>query len=172
MGKTFTNCSPGRDNWPPLGEQKTATARGYTLLELMITVAIVIVAVSIAIPLVQHATNTFKLRSAVVSVSGAIQGARYQAISHGYQYQLVLSKAASTYQLQSNPTGAAWGNVGAAIPLSGSSVAATINQDTTLVFHASGLVQATTGAQTFTLTFAGAPETFTVTNYGKITVTP
>lgn len=172
MGKFLKNCSFGVGNRAAVGEPKTAKARGYTIIELMVTVAIVIIAVSIAIPLVQHATNTFKLRSAVASLTGAIQGARFQAISHGYQYQLVLNKAASTYQLQSNPTGAAWGNVGGAIPLSGSSVAATLNQDTTLLFHPSGLVQATTGAQVFNLTFAGSQEQFSVTNYGKIVVTP
>ena|SRR5579864_3263219 len=171
MGKTFKNYSLEAGNRSALA-RVSARARGYTLMELMITVAIIIIGTSIAIPLVQNASKTLKLRSAVVSLSGAIQSARYQAISHGYQYQLVMSAAASTYQLQGNPTGAAWANVGGAIPLSGSSVAAKINADTTLLFHPSGLVQATTGAQTFTLTFASSTETFTVTNYGKITVTP
>ena len=180
MGKALKICSLGSANQPALaGRQGTGRARGFTAVELMVTVAIVIITVAMAIPLVQNATRTFKLRSAVASVTGAIQGARYQAISHGYQYQLILSSVTSTYQLQSNPcspqpppAAPCWGNVGHAVPLSGSAAAATINADTTLVFHPSGLVQAATGAQTFTLTYSGTPEVFTVTNYGKVTVTP
>lgn len=178
MGKALKICSLGSANQPALASRlaRTGRVRGFTAIELMVTVAIVIITVAMAIPLVQNATKTFKLRSAVASLTGAIQGARYQAISHGYQYQLILSSVASTYQLQSNPClpplAACWGNVGHAVPLSGSSAAATISADTTLVFHPSGLVQATTGAQTFTLTYSGSPEVFTVTNYGKITVTP
>lgn len=172
MGKTLKQWELDRVKRSASIPRALARVRGYTVIELMVTVGIIIIAVSMAIPLIRNASKTFQLRSAVVSLTGAIQGARYQAISHGYQYQLVLSSAASTYQLQSNPTGAAWNNVGGVIPLSGSSVAATINTDTTLVFHPSGLVQATKGAQTFILTYAGSPETFTVSNYGKITVTP
>ncbi|HEY6248638.1 MAG TPA: hypothetical protein VI685_01690 [Candidatus Angelobacter sp.] len=176
MGKILKNYRLEADNRSALVKRASARALGYTVVELVVTVAIVIIATAIAIPLVRNAGKTLSIRSAVVSVSGAIQSARYQAISHGYQYQLVLNKAASTYQFQSNPclppTAPCWANVGGTVPLSGSSVAATINADTTLLFHPSGLVQATTGAQTFILTYAGSPETFTVTNYGKITVTP
>src|SRR5215467_8091414 len=150
MGKALKICSLGSANQPALarGLPRIRPVRGFTVVELMVTVAIIIITVAMAIPLIQNATRTFRLRSAVAPVTGAIQGARYQAISHGYEYRLILNSAASTYQLQSNPclapAAACWGNVGGAVPLSGSSVAATINADTTLDFHASGLVQATT----------------------------
>ena len=178
MGKALKISSLGQANQPLLAARMPGNrrVRGFTVVELMVTVAIVIITVAMAIPLVQNATRTFRLRSAVASLTGAIQQARYQAISHGFQYQLILDSAASTYQLQSNacvnPAPACWANVGGAVPLSGSSVNATINANTTLLFSPSGLVQATTGAQTFTLTYSGSPEVFTVTNYGKITVTP
>lgn len=176
MGKTVKNYSLAADNRFAFVKRASARTHGYTVIELIVTVTIIIIAVAIAIPLIKNAGNTVRLRSAVVSLSGAVQTARYQAISQGVQYQLILNKAASTYQMKSNPClpqgATCWGNVGGTVPLSGSSVAATINQDTTLVFSPSGLVQATTGAQTFTLTYANTPETFTVTNYGKVTVTP
>jgi len=176
MGKTVENYNLEAGNRSALVRRASARAQGYTLIELIVTVTIIIIAVAIAIPQIKNAGNTVRLRSAVVSLSGAIQSARYQAISQGVQYQLVLSKAASTYQFKSNPCfpqgATCWGNVGGTVPLSGSSVAATLSADTTLVFNPSGLVQATTGAQTFILTYANTPETFTVTNYGKVTVTP
>lgn len=176
MGKTLKNCCLDTGSRTASVPRVSARVRGYTVIELMVTVGIIIVACSMAIPLIRNATRTFNLRSAVVSLSGAIQSSRYQAISNGYQFQLIMNKAASTYQLQSNPCNApaapCWANVHGTVPLSGSSVQATLGADTTLLFHPSGLVQATNGAQTFTLTYLGTVETFTVTNYGKITVTP
>lgn len=181
MGKALKICSPGSTKQPALPGRlaRTWRERGFTAVELLVTVAIVIITVAMAIPLIQNATNTFRLRSAVASLTGVIQQARYQAISHGYSYQLIMNSATSTYQLQSNPcspqpppAAACWGNVGGTVPLSGSSVNATLSANTTLVFHPSGLVQATTGTQNFTLTYSGSPEAFTVTNYGKVTVTP
>ena len=178
MGKALKICCLGSSNQPALAGRMPGKrrVRGFTAVELMVTVAIVIITVAMAIPLIQNANKTLRLRSSVASLTGVMQQARYQAISHGFQYQLILNKAASTYQLQSNacinPAPACWANVGGAVPLSGSSAAATISADTTLLFSPSGLVQATTGAQTFTLTYSGSAEVFTVTNYGKITVAP
>lgn len=150
--------------------------RGYTLAELMVVVAIIIIAIAIAVPLVQNASRIYKMRSAVISVSGAIQRTRFQAISSGYPFRLVLTQATSTYQVQSNPCPPSnppcWGNLGGTVPLSGSSVPATINQDTTLVFQPNGSVQATTGAPTLQLTYVGQQETITVTNYGSISLNP
>jgi len=175
MGKTVKNCSvtPGR---PILSGEAAIRVRGYTMVELMVVLAIVIVGSVIAVPLVQNASRTYRVRSAVVSLTGAIQATRYQAISNGYQYRLALSKANSNFQVQQNPcippAAACWANVGGTVPLSGSSVPATINQDTVLLFHPSGQVQATTGAQNMTLTYAGVPEVITVSNYGNINVSP
>src|ERR1700746_2717292 len=105
MGKTLKICSLGSANQPALARRllRKRPARGFTAVELMVTVAIIIITVAMAIPLIQNATRTFRLRSAVASLNGAIQQARYQAISHGYEYRLILSSVTSTYQMQSNP---------------------------------------------------------------------
>jgi Tfp pilus assembly protein FimT len=153
-------------------EQRRAS-HGFTLLEMLLVVAITIVVAAIAVPTFNKVMSTYRLRAAVSSVTGAIQSARYQAISSGYAYQIVLKKTAGTMQVQSDPnrTGT-FANVGNAIPLSSSSIVVVLNADTTLQFRPSGLVQATTGSTTLTLTYGANTETITVSNYGNVKVTP
>jgi Tfp pilus assembly protein FimT len=154
------------------GRSSTAN-RGFTLLELLFTVLIGIVLTVIALPLVQNVMTGFKLRSAVASVTGAIQTTRYQAISSGYAFRVVLDKTASTIQVQSDPnrTGT-FANTGSAIPLASSSIPVVLGTSTTLQFRPSGVVTATTGSTTLTLTYGGKTETITVSSYGNIKVTP
>ena len=150
-------------------------ARGFSLIELLVTIAIIILMLAIAVPQMQNASRSYQMRSVVASVTGAIQAARYQAISNGYLFRIALSKTNTNYQVWSNPCGAAapcWGKIGGTVPLSGSSITPALSQDTTLDFHPSGLVQATTGALTFNVALRGTTETITVSNYGNITVTP
>ena len=141
-------------------------------MELMVAVAILVITTAIAVPILQNASTTWAVRNAVDEITGVIHTTRYQAISNGYQYQVIMNKAASTFQVQNNPTGTAWVNVGHANPISGTGAQATINQDTTLLFTPGGMVQAPTGALNFNLTVKGTTKTITVTNYGNITVTP
>jgi len=141
-------------------------------MELMVVVGILIVTTAIAVPVLKTASSTWAVRSAVAEITGVIHSTRYQAISNGYQYQIIMNKAAATFQIQNNPTGTAWVNVGQTNPISGTGSQATINQDTTLLFTPGGMVQAPTGALNFNLTVKGTTKTITVTNYGNITVTP
>jgi Tfp pilus assembly protein FimT len=143
------------------------------LLELLFTVLIGVLLTVIALPIVNDVVTNFKLRSAVASVTGAIQTTRFQAISSGYAYQVVLDKTASTIQVQSDPshTGA-FANTGNAIPLSSSSIPVVLGASTTLQFRPSGIVAATVGSTTLTLTYGGKTETITVSSYGNIKVTP
>lgn len=140
---------------------------------MLVTVAIGIVVAAIAVPTVNYVMNTYRLRAAVSSVTGAIQTTRYQAIQAGYAYQVVLSKANNTFQVQSDPnrTGT-FANVGSATPVAGSGVPIVLGADTTLQFRPSGLVSATTGSTTITMTYGTKTETITVTSYGNVKVTP
>jgi Tfp pilus assembly protein FimT len=131
---------------------------------------------AVAAPLLRNAMNFFNVRSAVSSVTGAIQSTRFQAIFHGCPYALAFSKAAMTYQVsaqQPSPTGcaAAFTNIGSAIPIANAS-SVTLNQDVTFQFRPGGLTQATVGAPTLVLDCHGSTETITVSTYGNITVTP
>lgn len=158
---------------------REGSARGFTLLELIFTLLIATIMTVMAVPLIGNVMGTYRLRSAVASVSGLIQTARYQAISSGYAYQIVLNKAASTFQVQSDPnrigtftnycTPAA---ADCAVPLSSSGIPVVLGADTTLQFRPSGIVTATAGSTTLTLTYQNKTETITVSSYGNVKVTP
>lgn len=173
--------------------------RGFTMVELLVVVAIVMVVIIIAVPLANTVLKTYQLRGAVASATSAVKSTRYQAIAQGYPMQIVITKATATYQLQADPTKNAAGlfdgafvNVGQVEPLSGTGVTPTLGANLTLYFSPSGKVwsSATSNGVT-TLTSCGAvaapppcqivmtygtgtnnTETVTVSAYGNIDVTP
>jgi prepilin-type N-terminal cleavage/methylation domain-containing protein len=150
---------------------RQAAPYGFSLMELVVTVAIILIISGIAIPMIGSAMSGYQLKAATVSVTGAIQATRYRAISSGYEFRVVFSSANMTYQVQSDPnrTGT-YGAVGSAVPITSSKV--TLNADTTLQFRPSGAVSATTGAMTMVLALGTKNETITVLPYGNTTVTP
>lgn len=176
-----------RDGIKSTGRAQSLIA-GYSLLEMMVVVTIATITTAIAVPLVQSATTSYRMRSAVNAVSGAIQTTRFQAINNGYPYRIVFNFPASTYQVYKSTCGytaPCWATVGNAIPLSGSSVAATMSiagqpsaTSNTLDFQGGGLVITPTvtapaaSSLTFVMNFKGLTEAFTVSNYGSITVSP
>lgn len=155
---------------------RVPSARGFTLLEVLIVVAIVFVLAALSMPLVQNTFAYFRLRGAASSVTGAIQSTRYQALQNGYPYAVALNKAASIYQIQNDPTNAGlFVNVGNAIPLSGSGNPVALDADKSFTFRPSGRVfspQAdANGNTTLTLTASnGKTATITVSRYGNINV--
>jgi prepilin-type N-terminal cleavage/methylation domain-containing protein len=154
----------------------TSSARGFTVVELLVTMAVGIVMAAYAVPLLQNGMNFFKVRAAASSVTGAIQSTRFQAIFHGCPYALAFNKPAMTYQVSAQLAGAngcaaTFTNVGPAIPIAnGSSV--TLNQNVAFQFRPGGLTQTTLGVPTLILDSHGSKETITVSTYGNITVTP
>jgi Tfp pilus assembly protein FimT len=147
---------------------------------MVVVVAISLILAGISIPRAVEAVRAYRLRSAVASLTGAIQSTRYQAIFHGCAYQVAFSSAAYNYTISSQAAAAggqvctgAFAQVGNPVPLLGAGV--TLNAPVTLVLSPSGTVQATVGnAAAIQLTGAGVavPELIQVSNYGKITVTP
>jgi prepilin-type N-terminal cleavage/methylation domain-containing protein len=179
--ETVMNCSwPRKYRSGPLAKRR-ASARGFSLLELVIVVAIALVVIAMAIPGINNALHYYSLRSAVSSLTGAIQSARYQAIFHGCRYQLVFTQSSYSYTVAnevpvagSTTCSATYGTASAAIPLMGTNV--TLGGNSTLQFLPNGQVTSTVGPTspiTFTLTRSGfTTETITVSNYGRINVTP
>ena len=174
------SCTQVRVGQNSLGGVRRRHVRGFSMIEMVITVLIILIGTVIALPLINNVMGAYRLRSAVSSVTGLIQSARYQAISSGYAYQVVLSQTASTFQVQSNPT---WPTgtfsnycVPAAascpVPLSNSGIPVVLGADTTLQFRPNGMVTATVGTIPLTLTYGGKTENIAVSTYGNIKVTP
>ncbi len=164
---------------------RARASRGFTLLELVLVVAVGMILSAIAIPIIGNTMRVYAMRSAVSSLTGAISSSRYQAIFHGCKSQVVISHATYSYQVQSEAPAfgaapgcaAAFTNVGTAIPLMGRGVA--LGADLTLTFSPGGSVISNPVASpiTLTLTYPGftttvPAETITVSNYGNVTVAP
>ena len=151
---------------------------GFTLLELVVVVAIAMILAAIAIPIISNSLHVFAYKSSVAAFTSAIQSTRYQAIYHGCPYQLSFNAATMTYTVASEvpAIGAttcltAMGTPSPAIPLPGKGVS--LNQNLTLVFHPSGQVVATAGTLTPVLSYSGQPnETVTISAFGRTYVTP
>jgi Tfp pilus assembly protein FimT len=133
------------------GRRALQGSEGYTLIQIVITLAVIGVLASFALPTTQYALRYYRLTAAVSAATGAITATRYQAIMHAYPYNITFSTNA-TYQVASEPPGqASFTNLpGGAVPLAGVGDV-TINQTTTLQFNANGTVSATTGALSFTI---------------------
>jgi Tfp pilus assembly protein FimT len=147
-------------------------SRGFSMIELLIIVAIGTILTIMAIPSVRSGLRNYRLEGAISSVTWAVHSTRYQALMEGYPFQVVFSSAANTYQIQSSPTGIAgpYGNVGNAVPFTAYPV--TLSADTTLNFRPNGFVQATAGALTFNVAYQGVCQKLLVTNYGNVSITP
>ncbi len=101
--------------------RRYANARGFSMVELLLVVAVGLILTGIAVPQVKSGMYRYRLNGAVASATWAIQSTRYQALMAGYPYQVVFTKATNEYQIQDLPTGSAsYANVGSAVPLSGS----------------------------------------------------
>ena len=79
-------------------------AAGFTLLEMVIVVAVGIVLTVIAIPALSTAMMNARINSAVSDFTAALSSARYQAIRDSNEYTLVLTAPANTYVLTNTVT--------------------------------------------------------------------
>ena len=157
------------------------SARGFTIVELVIVVAIAMVVIAMAVPGIRRVTQLYAMRSAVTSLTSAIQSARYNAIFHGCRYQLVFTAASKSYTVANmvpaaggQTCNAAYSAPGPAIPIQGRG--ASLGANITLQFLPSGFVQSVPAgaiAMTVSYTGSGLPnKQIAVSNYGQITVTP
>lgn len=157
-------------------------ARGFSLLELTVVMAIIVITTVISLPMIRASLTAYTVNTAVTSITGAIQTTRYRALQNGYPFEITFTKSNSTYQILSDVNNSGtFAQVGNTEPFSTTNnlLGATT---TTLVLHPGGAVNcpACSGTQLdasgdflLTVTYSNAPtETITVSPYGRITVTP
>ena len=161
--------------------RRSDNSRGFTLLEVVMAMAVAIILTAISMPIVKTTLANYRMTSAVNSVTGVINSSRYRAIYNGYPYNITFTKAngttipAAQYQLANKiPPATSFTNVGTTIPVVSNDV--TLNSNVTLEFSPGGKVTATTGSlSNIKLTYKegtsdAQSRTITVTTYGNISV--
>ena len=168
--------------------------RGFSRLELMAVISIIAVVGAMALPTMLPTLRYRKLQNTLLSSAGAIQSARYQALSTGVPYQITFNHTTGTYQFFAcsncagtiyNPTSTfTYAAVGAGtvgipsgpIPFSVSG-GATLAADQTIYFRPGGAVQWVADGTTscsaplsMTFSYQGVSKALTVECYGKVTV--
>ena len=141
---------------------------GFSLIEMLIVIAIAMVLAGIAIPIFGNAMNSYRESAAVSAVTSAIQATRYQAIMHGYPYELVFTSTGLTYQIFNEVPPAT----------SFSLVTPGVGSATTPLPSAGGIVMTglvgctTTNSLTNCTTMTGTTITYTFAANGTVTVSP
>ena len=74
-----------------MGQQSEVDARGFTLLELIITLLVVAVAVGLVAPTIGRSTEALRARAEVAGFSATFRHAREQAITTRQQYTVVVN---------------------------------------------------------------------------------
>jgi type II secretory pathway pseudopilin PulG len=158
---------------------RNSTETGFTLLELLLIVAVVMIASAMAIPAAHSAIASYQLDAAVDSATGAVQAARYQAIMHGYMYQIDFNSATNQFQVSSEiPPSASFSTVSNPVPISGSPVTMGVgaaNQNSAghliLQLKPNGSILVSSGQSMpvpLTIAYNGTTIHLTVSNYGAI----
>ena len=171
---TTSDKYPGRVVYPHTVREAALTVKrratkGFSLLEILVVLAIGMVLVGVAIPVGVSAMRTYQLSAAVSAATGAIETTRYAAVMHGYPYQLAFTPATNSYQVSGlAPSGTV---TGAPIPITGSGQIS-ISRAATFQFAPGGTVTETSNNMAFSITSAwGGSNTITVSGVGNVTVT-
>jgi prepilin-type N-terminal cleavage/methylation domain-containing protein len=77
-----------------MGHRHEVAARGFTLLEVIVTLFVVALAVGVVVPVVGRSTETLRGRSQVARVSALLRHARDQAITTRRNHAVVIDPAA------------------------------------------------------------------------------
>ncbi|HEY2646269.1 MAG TPA: hypothetical protein VGI34_04825 [Candidatus Acidoferrales bacterium] len=156
-------------------------AAGFSMLEVALVMAIALIMAALAVPTFHSAVSSYELTAAVDSVTGAIQGARYQAIMHGYLYQVDVNSATNQVQVSSEiPPATSFSATGAAVPISSQAVTVGVGTASSgfaghaiLQFKPNGAVVVASGQASpmvLTVAYNGTTKTITVSNYASIKV--
>lgn len=161
---------------------KRRVATGFSLVELLMVVAISMVLTGMAIPMTTNALRSYQLNAAVSAATGAIQSTRYAAIMHGYPYQITFTPATNSYQIFSMiPPGTVYSPVvnlrgtlypTYPIPITGAG-GISISRTVTYQFAAGGTVTETSipPNMVFSITNEwGGSNTITVSGVGNVSV--
>jgi len=120
---------------------KRHSSSGFSLIEVLMVIAISLVLAGIAIPGFMNALKSYNQSATVSAVTGAIESTRFLAIMRGYPYQMVFTASTLSFEVYNEIPPATTFSV--VVPAQGSAI--------TPLPNAGGV--AMHGAATFTYTF-------------------
>jgi len=88
-----------RQNREIIAMRMRSVSRGFTIVELIIVVAIIAIAAMIAVPMISSASSV-QLRSAANMIAADLEYAKSMAISRQRMYAVVFNEAAESYQIE------------------------------------------------------------------------
>jgi len=158
-------------------------ARGFTLIELVVTVMLLFVVAAVGMPTFFNVLDQRRLRGAVDRVAADLRVVQSQAVQLGYKHQLKYSSGSYTLQ-RYNTTTSAWVSMGSAYSLSTDYKAASLasikdnggagSSITEIVFRPQGDVDSVNSTITFpivlTVTGNAGSRTIQVTRTGLIRI--
>jgi prepilin-type N-terminal cleavage/methylation domain-containing protein len=152
---------------------RRARARGFSLIELMVVLGIVMVLMAIGMPSMRNVMDNIRHNNAVAAATSAIRSTRFQAVRFGTTYRIAFNPATATYQVSRIPPGAGPGfvNDGGVMPLGSGPLA--LDQAVTYQFAPNGIVTTTVGPMNFQVRYGAGvnmkTRTITVTRVGHVT---
>ena len=148
---------------------KRRASAGFSLIEMLVVIAIVGVLAAMAIPGFMNSMNSYRFSGAVAASTGAIQSTRFQAIMQGYPYRLVFTSSTLSYQVSNQvPPATSFSAVGSAIPIARPGDATFNGTTFTYTFSPNGTV---TSSSTMQISNGVSSNTLTVSGVGNVTVT-
>jgi type IV fimbrial biogenesis protein FimT len=147
-----------------------ASARGFTLLELLLVVALAMVVAGIAIPNLLTMNRSYRLSQASAAVVGKVHQARANALKRNRPSWVLVDGAAGIVRVQTTSAGGATENVGGADYIPQDVVFATGAAQATLTFDAMGRPLNPPQTIQLRITGSGLTRTITVASTGRITV--
>jgi len=162
---------------------KRSSNSGFTMIEALMVVAVGLLLGGMAIPIFGNAMKNYYQSATISAAAGAIQSTRFQAIMHGYPYQITFTSSTMSYQVYTESAGVscppAFSAVGNAVPLPSAGSVSMTGTTATFTFYASGTVYGTVPT-TSPCTPAAAPtlqiknsvksNTITVSGVGDVSI--
>jgi len=153
---------------------------GFSLLEMVMVIALIMIMGAIAIPTLRSSRRTYHLGQSSTTIAGAVQAARYQAIMTGCPQTITIPQtnaafSNTTYQLVKQKPNTANPPVCAAdttdtIPWSTSNDVS-LTAAVTMQFNPNGLMQVTAGTLPMVLSNTYTTNTITVSGAGNVKTT-
>ena len=149
----------------------SAASCGFTLLELMLVVALAMVVAGIALPNLLTMNRAYRLSQASSAVVGKVHQARANALKRNRPSWVLVVGAAGTVRVQITGAGGAPEDIGGTDYIPQGVVFATGAAQATLTFDAMGRPLNPPQTIQLRITGSGLQRTVTVTSTGRITVT-